>query len=240
MSATPLADVSAEAVRVVREARRRGVTLRLIGGTAVAARCPSASRPPLARVYKDVDVVGRRSERVAVRNVLVELGYVPNDEFNLLQGDRRLLFWDAAHERQLDVLLDRFEMCHALELGRRLDLDDVTLTPADLLLTKLQVRETNERDLCDAVALLSDCEIDLDRVAAVLCSDWGWWRTAVEVLGRVEAFAGVLDSPERTRAEARIAALRKRVAREPKSLRWRARARIGERIRWYEEPDEEY
>jgi hypothetical protein len=36
-------------------------------------------------------------------------------------------------------------MCHALDLRDRLALDELTLTPADLLLTKLQVVETNER-----------------------------------------------------------------------------------------------
>jgi hypothetical protein len=240
MNDSPLADVSAEGLRVVAEAGRRGLTLRLVGGTAVAARCPTARRPPLARPYKDVDVVGRRSERVPLRAALVELGYEPNDEFNLLQGDERLLFWDKANERQLDVLLDRFEMCHALDLRDRLDLDEVTLTPTDLLLTKLQVWETNERDLRDAVALFADCKIDLDRVAEVLGSDWGWWRTASEVLARVEAFAEVLEQPERTQVETQIAALRDRVEREPKSLRWKARAKIGERVRWYDEPDEDY
>jgi hypothetical protein len=240
MSGSPLADVSAEGLRVVSEAGDRGLTVRLVGGTAVAARCPSARRPPLARPYKDVDVVGRRSERVPLRDLLVELGYEPNEEFNLLQGDERLLFWDKANDRQLDVLLDRFELCHALDLGDRLELDEVTLTPADLLLTKLQVWETNERDLRDAVALLADCEIDLDRVAEVLGSDWGWWRTALEVLGRVEAYAAILEPEERTHVEARIAALRDRVEQEPKSLRWKARAKVGERVRWYEEPDENY
>jgi hypothetical protein len=240
MTTAPLADVSAEGVRIVAAASQRGLTVRLIGGAAVAERCPAARRPPLVRGYKDVDVVGRGRERAPLGALLVELGYAPNEEFNLLQGGRRLLFWDEGNRRRLDVLLDRFEMCHALELGDRLAIDRVTLAPADLLLTKLQVRETNERDLKDALALLVDCEIDLDRVADVLAADWGWWRTATEVLDRVEAYADVLEEPERERARAQVAALRDRVERRPKTLRWRARARVGDRLRWYEEPDEDY
>jgi hypothetical protein len=36
----------------------------------------------------------------------------------------------------------------------------------------------------------------------------------------------------------RIDALRERIDREPKSRAWKLRARIGERKRWYETPEE--
>ena len=36
----------------------------------------------------------------------------------------------------------------------------------------------------------------------------------------------------------RLDDLRIRVDEEPKSPRWRIRARVGERVKWYEEPEE--
>ena len=60
---------------------------------------------------------------------------------------------------------------------------------------KLQVYETNERDLQDAAALLLAGRVDLDRVAEVLAADWGWWRTATEVLDRVGTYAAGIADP---------------------------------------------
>lgn len=236
----PVHDLTAEARRVVEEAALRGITLRVLGGVAVALVCPSTEREPLARSYKDLDLVGRRSERRDVDRILVDLGYRAGNEFNVLHGANRLLYWDDTNARQLDVLLDRFEMCHSLELSARLELDELTLPPADLLLTKLQVRETNERDLKDASALLLDAAIDSARVARVLASDWGWWRTATEVLDRVRAFASRLPEVERSHVHGTIDALRQRIDREPKSIAWRVRAKVGDRVRWYEEPEDDY
>lgn len=240
MSVAPAADVRVEGERLVAAAAARGLTLRLCGGAAVAHLCPSARTSPLARPYKDVDVVGLRRERTAIASLFEELGYRPREEFNLLAGHARLLFWDDANDRQLDVLLDRFEMCHALDLSTRLDAHAVTLDPADLLLTKLQVRETNERDVKDALALIVDAAPAVDRVADVLCSDWGWWRTVSEVLERVVAGATTLDPAGEARVRAWAERLDAELDRRPKGVQWRLRARIGDRVRWYEEPEEDY
>jgi hypothetical protein len=230
---TPLADLRDEALRLLRAADERGLTIRATGGVAVAIRCPSAARPPLAREYKDLDVVAPSTQRKEVDAFFVEQGYVADAEFNLLQGHQRLLHFDPVRNRRLDTFVDRFEMCHALDLRDRLALDELTLTPADLLLTKLQVVETNERDLKDMTALLLDAEIDDERIAAVCADDWGWWRTATETLDKVERYA------EGFALGTRIAELRDRIEAAPKAFRWRARARIGDRVRWYEVPEED-
>jgi hypothetical protein len=46
--------------------------------------------------------------------------------------------------------------------------------------------------------------------------------------------------PDERLADARrgLKALRDQVDAEPKSTRWRIRARVGDRVRWCEEPDE--
>lgn len=240
MTRTPHSDPLAEAVDLLDAAAERGVTLRAVGGLAVKLSCPSASRPPFERDCKDIDVVGRRGERNAIDELLGEEGYQPDSEFNLLNGDVRLYYWDGANGRQLDVFLDRMDMCHVLELSDRLELDDRSLSATDLLLSKLQVVETNERDLKDAAALMLDCEIDGGYVAALLASDWGWWRTVTMVLERLEAYVVSLDFDGKAMLAARTAALRKQIDDEPKSRRWKLRARIGERKRWYELPEEDH
>jgi hypothetical protein len=37
---------------------------------------------------------------------------VGDHSFNGLNGHRRLLFYDTANERRVDVFVGRFEMCH--------------------------------------------------------------------------------------------------------------------------------
>jgi hypothetical protein len=243
-TASPLRDPRQEVLRVLDAADGAGVALRAVGGLAVYHRCPSARVPPLARDYKDIDLVGRAGDAARISELMARLGYAADEEFNALHGHRRLYFWDAAHERQLDVFIETLVMSHELVIGERLELDTPTLTPADLLLTKLQVVEVNDKDLKDATALLADHDIepggiDPGRVTALLTADWGWWRTATATLERVADYAASLDGFEGvSRVRARAAELRRRVDDAPKSRRWRLRARVGERVRWYQIPEE--
>lgn len=235
----PLADLMDEGVALLEAAAQSGLLLKAVGGLAVRLTCPSAARPPLSRAYKDIDLVGLGRQRQEIGELLKARGYVADTPFNTYHGATRLKYDDVVNGRGLDVFLDRLTMCHELDLRERLGEPPLTLDTADLLLSKLQVVETNERDLKDAVALLADGEVDQERVAMVLASDWGWWRTSTEVLRRVEDYVrGLPDDPLKERASAGIDSLAAAIERHPKSLRWRARARVGERVRWYETPDE--
>ena len=77
-------------------------------------------------------------------------------------------------------------------------------------------------------------------VARVLAGDWGFWRTSrqsVEV-ARAQLGDSGLDAERRQVIDDRLRRLWERVEQEPKSLRWRSRAKIGDRSRWYEQPEE--
>jgi hypothetical protein len=240
----PLADLREEVARVLEATGAAGLTLRATGGLAVWIRCPSARRAPLARDYKDLDLVGLAGEARLATDVLAGLGYEPDHEFNSINGHQRLLFWDPSNGRQLDVFVDRMRMSHELDLAGRVDLDEMTISLADLLLTKLQVVEVNEKDLKDATAILLDHEvspgaIDGERIVAVTTSDWGWWRTTADTLDKVVAYAGSLSTlAGADEVTTRAGELRALIDEAPKSLRWKVRARVGDRLRWYELPEE--
>jgi len=234
-----LPQLAVDALALIRHAEAEGATLRAIGGAAISLLCPSSRRPPLDRVRKDLDLVGRGRERPRIEEALRVYGLRADRHFNALHGHQRLIFLDDAAGRQVDVFIDRLVMCHTLVLGDRLPATGPTIDPADLLLTKLQVVERTDRDLKDMIALLLDCEIDDGRVAAVLAGDWGWWRTATAALDAVEDYGRHLEGfTEQARLVARLAELRRRGEEEPKPLRWRTRAMIGDRVRWYEVPEE--
>lgn len=230
-------DPRIEALALIERASKESVTLRATGGIAVAIRCPSAARPPLMRRYKDLDLVGRSRQRGVIDAFMKSAGFRANEEFNVLHGDHQLLYVDA-HGRVLDVFIDRIVMCHSLDVSDRMELHQDTLSPADLLLTKLQVIDIKESDLKDATAILADCDLDVERIVSVLVGDWGWWRTATGGLATVKSFNAGLEGFElKERVADRINDLDEKIAAAPKGLKWRLRARVGDRVPWYQTPE---
>jgi hypothetical protein len=238
-------DIPALGRRLAEEAEATGLPLRLIGGVAVWVRCPSARTAPLARPYGDVDFIGRARDRREIVAFLEARGFEPDRMFNALHGASRLNFTDPGRELGIDVLLDRFAMAHALDLRDRLALDTLTLPLADLLLTKLQVVSVNAKDLRDVCALLVDHDvsrdgIDVARLIEVTRSDWGFehtiHRTIATLHERIGDFA--LEPPAAALILERADAIGAALHAAPKSAKWKMRARVGERARWYEEPEE--
>jgi hypothetical protein len=244
--ATPEPEIVAEARRLLRAAEEAELELRLLGGVAIRLRTPIPD--VLAREYGDLDFVGARGSSSGLRKLFADAGYEQDQAFNALHGARRLIFLDAANSRKADVFVGQFEMCHKVPVAERLALEPATLPLAELLLTKLQIVELNEKDVRDTLALLlghdvgeEDGElVNTGRVAALCASDWGLWRTITSNLEALDAHAPsyALSEQEQARVSRRIRALLERIEAEPKSWAWRLRARIGERVRWYELPEE--
>lgn len=237
-----------QAKRIIDEARVHDVTLRAIGGMAVALHCPSARLPALMREYPDIDLVGHKKEAKGMKEVFLNLGFDPNRRFNALHGDKRLKFLDEKNEVDVDVMLDVFEMCHKLELRDRLSLDKYTISLADLLITKLQIVNLNEKDVRDVIAILLDHEagnagpeeIDMDYIARLCSNDWGLWKTLSMNSDKILDLLGDYDLQEdqEQRVKLRFAGFLKRLEAEPKSSKWKIRSKVGERNRWYEPVEE--
>ena len=213
----------------------------------MALRCPVARAPgPLARDFTDLDFAARRSARDGLEAVLAEQQFAPAERFNAANGRTRLLF-ERPEGLHADVFVDRFAMCHTLVLKERIEANERTLPLADLMLTKLQVAEVNRKDVADVVAMLHDHEltpdddgINVDYLSGVLARDWGWWRTVTANLDVVGAMLPQLelDAAGEQAARARLDELTAAIGERPKSAKWRARAAVGERIRWREIPEE--
>ena len=98
------------------------------------------------------------------------------------------------------MFLDRVELCHKIDLRPRLGIPGPTLPPADLLLMKLQVVETNDKDFRDMCALLcdqpladhDDHAINVGYLCELAARDWGLWRTVTMVAGRLGEYAPTL------------------------------------------------
>jgi hypothetical protein len=245
---TALADPVLEARRLLDAAAAAGVPLRAIGGVAVRLRVNGDFSECFAREYGDIDLVTVRGQSGAVSGFLTKRGYLAEQRFNALHGARRLMFFDERHDRRLDVFVGGFEMCHSLPLADRIAVDPLTVPGAELLLTKLQVVKLNHKDAGDALALLlheelrddDDSGINAGEVAKLCAADWGLWRTCkqnIPKLGEaVDEFA--LSADQKQLLRERLDALWARIEAERKPFRWRQRDRIGDRMRWYEDPEE--
>jgi hypothetical protein len=242
----PLADPVREGTRIAVSAGAGEVPLRLLGGVAVAVLCPSSRQPPLQRGYADIDLATEGSAKEGVTKLLESLGYSPDREFNTLHGHRRLLFWDQGNQRQVDVFVDEANLCHRIDLRRRLELVPQTLSLADLTVLKLQVVETNEKDYLDLCAIFADHDLSDDEsgvncahIAGLAASDWGLWRTMGIVAERTAQFARELPGFVASEQVAqRLTRLQEELDTVPKTRGWKLRSRIGDRKRWYELPEE--
>jgi len=243
--------ISDEAKRILDEAKERGIVLRLFGGVAVKYHCPSATHRSLQRSYPDLDFFGRGKQGREIRKLFLDLGYEPNQRFNALHGATRLIFEDGKNQRVVDIFLDIFKMCHTFHLGERLNLDDYTIPISDLLLTKLQVVETNEKDIRDLIAILKDHDvidhiasgdkevIDTGYISTLCADDWGLCKTISLTLKKLLTFLPKYElQPEANQVlEARISKLLHAIETVPKSLKWKLRDKVWERKRWYDLPE---
>ena len=244
---TILPSVVDEADRLLDQAERDGSTVVLLGGIAVRMHAPEVP-PALDREYKDIDFAVPKGRGGDADRLLRGAGYEPEITFNAMMGKERMLFHDTQHGRQVDVFVGSFRMCHEIPFGNRLVQGERTVPLAELLLTKLQIIELNEKDVRDTVLLFhghqvaehDDDAVNGARIAELCAGDWGLWRTITGNLARCREHLNdyALPDPDLDRVGQRLDAVLDRIEHEPKSRGWKLRAKIGERKRWYELPEE--
>jgi hypothetical protein len=241
--------LASEALRLVENAEGGGIPVRLIGGAAIWCRASERARHLFGREFGDLDVVAYKRMSRALRDLLETEGYEPERVFNATHGAGRLLYHSGDGRYDIDVFLDTFDMSHKLYLGDRIEIETPTLPAADLLLTKLQIAELNRKDASDTLMLLWDHDLaeqdgphclNVRRVGDLCGGDWGLFTTINDNLGRTRAVVDELDldPAERSTLVARIDGLIQAMLNAPKTARWKVRARVGRRVRWYEVPEE--
>jgi hypothetical protein len=245
----PADDPLPEAIVLAQGAAAAGLGLKLLGGLAVRVICPAF--PPRLRQGQDIDFACLSKGRKDVAANLEKQGCEADRRFNNLNGDRQMYF-TAPSGRPIDVMVDRLTMCHTLDLRPSFGRLPLTVDAVDLLLSKLQIVELNEKDVRDALQLLAGVPvgdgdggaafIDTGRFTKLLGGDWGWWRTVTGNLRKLPALAR--EQPELVPPSppfdpiGQSARLLELAESAPKTVKWRLRANVGDRVRWYELPEE--
>ncbi len=145
----PPHDPLPEALGLARAAAEAGLGLKLLGGLAVRVLCPDF--PPRLRRDQDMDFACLAKGRKDVAAWLADQGCEPDRRFNNLNGDRQMYF-NAPSGRPIDVMVDRLTMCHTLDFRPSFGRLPLTVDSVDVLLSKLQIVELNEKDAHDIVA----------------------------------------------------------------------------------------
>ncbi len=225
--------------------------LRLIGALAFRTHCPQYGyfQDSLGRVFTDIDFASYRVYFKDIVRLMSELGYEEDKMVTRLFSEFRLLFHDPLYGRHIDIFFDKLDFSHVIPLKGRLEAEQLTLPLAELLLEKMQIAQINEKDLIDTIMLLrehpigqSDYEtINCEIVCGMLANDWGFWRTftgnlqiTLDHLDRYEQ----LTTQDKDIVQQRVAELQQRINDYPKTTRWKLRARIGERVKWYKDVEE--
>lgn len=230
-----------EAARLISEADEEGIVLRALGSVGVRLHCP-----PLLedinhrdRRPKDIDLVTRKGDRRALREFFAQEGYEADRDILVAMEGTRYLFRNPERGIDVDVWVEILDLCHKLDVGTRMGTGP-SLMIEDLILSKLQIVDLTPNDIHDLASMLSTHDlgedsadpeiIDTAYMGAILGDDWGFWRTSTENLARL---APDLPPKGKTNAIELIHHLEK----VPKTLRWKLRALIGDRMQWWQEVD---
>jgi hypothetical protein len=233
--------------RIIAGAAQSAVTLRLLGALAFELRCPHQTnlRKELGRQLSDLDYMSLTRQWDQVVSLITGLGYSFDERRAMLHGHDRLIFFHPEGLR-VDVFFDKLDMCHSLDLRERLDVNDQTLSLADLLLEKLQIVRITEKDIIDMIALFLEYPLSMDEqginasyISKRLAWDWGFYHTAKTNLLRLrDEFLHSntqLNEADRGTVHERISALLERIEAAPKTTKWKVRQKIGTSVKWYKD-----
>ena len=247
-------ELAAEALKVAESGRQTGILVRVLGACAIRIHSPGSKAllDHMQRLISDVDFVSHSKYESEIHALFTSLGYLPDSQISKLYahmyGQIRDRFKDPKTSTTLDVFYDKLEMCHTIDLRKRLEVDFPTISVSDLLLEKMQIVKINKKDIEDTLVLfrehaVSESEQDSlnsKYIARVLSDDWGFYYTAATNLRNlkeyVTSYVILADSAEVI--QGRIDAVLKAIDAHPKSLGWKMRAKIGSRRKWYNEVEE--
>lgn len=244
-----------EARRIVEEAQTKDLTLRVMGGVGIRLHCLDyqdfANR--MRRLgegeqeFTDLDFMSYKGQRNRMKDLFDSIGYVKRRATLSTAASERQIYFHSKGWFFVDVFFDKLLVAnHPLDFRNRLELDFPTIPLTDLLMEKLQIVNFSEKDLKDTLILLrahrleqreeSDV-IDIRRIGQLLSKDWGFYYTLTNNLKGVKAFLPRLrglTEEEMQELRSKIDLLLEHVEREPKSMGWKMRAKVGARKMWYQ------
>jgi hypothetical protein len=244
-----------EGKRLADEASKREIPLRLLGGVAIRIHCLEFLdfAEKLMRLgegqqeYTDLDFISyMRFQKNKMKEFFAEMGYEKRPTTMSSAATQRQIYFHPKGWFYVDVFFDKLLAAnHPLDFRGRLELDSPTITPADLLLEKLQIVFPGEKDIKDLLLVLRAHDISQEEeknkinakfIADKLASDWGFWYTVTSNLSGLREYVGEAQSltvEEKQGLTAKIDSLLRAIETKPKSTGWTMRSIVGTKRKWY-------
>ncbi len=245
-----------EGKRLVDEAAKREIPLRLLGGVAIRIHCSEFMdfAKKLMRLgegqqeYTDLDFVSYMIFRKnKMKEFFEEVGYEKRPTTMSSAATQRQIYFHPKGWFYVDVFYDKLLAAnHPLDFRGRLELDSPTITPTDMLLEKLQIVFPDEKDVKDLLLLLRAHQISLQEekdtinakfIATKLASDWGFSYTATTNLSGLRQHVGEnvrsLTDEDKQDLNTKVSRLLQAIENEPKSTGWKMRSVVGTKRKWY-------
>jgi len=243
-----------EGKKIVEEASKHKIPLRLIGGVAIrihsvdfAEFAKKLSRlGPGEQEYTDLDFMSYARFRDALRKFFDSIGYRKRRTTLSSAATQRHIYFHPDGWFSADVFFDKLLAAnHPINFKGRLELDSPTISLADLLLEKLQIVSFTQKDLKDTLLLLRAHglgdghaleAIDTRYIASILAKDWGFWYTVttnLKGLRNAISEATELNETDKSDITSKIGRLLGIIESEPKTTGWKMRSVIGTKKRWY-------
>jgi len=255
------------AVNIINEAEKQKIVLRILGAIAIFLHGGEFANlykklgrlPDRKNLFTDIDLIGYSSQRLKIREFFEDfLKFSPDLHVLLISEGKRLIYHPPGKSFHIDVFFDTLSFSHDVPFGKkpgkgRLELDFPTVTPTDLLLEKLQIHEINEKDLIDLIVLLRSHEysdqdekdkINSKYIARLLADDWGFWFDATSNLRKLSKYVEncyknrIIQMQDKEDVLQKVNQLLKIIEEEPKTKKWKRRAKIGTSKPWFRTVEE--
>ncbi|TFF91165.1 hypothetical protein EU545_05330 [Candidatus Thorarchaeota archaeon] len=230
-----------EAAEILETAKGAGVALKLIGGWAIQLHC--TEHDFCDRDHPDIDFVGLRSQYEGIVRVMEQHGYIENRNMTMATSVTRLLFEKPDSPDHIDVFLDFIDIEHFIDLKDRLEIEEDTLSVSDLLIIKATISRLNEKDVRDIVTMVKDLEVGTDDspglinksyIAELCAKRWGLHHDVLAALKKSLSLLSRYNLPNDVEdsVRERLESIVDAIESHPKSVRWRLRGLLGERVAW--------
>ncbi|NMC11880.1 MAG: hypothetical protein GYA34_03255 [Chloroflexi bacterium] len=242
-----------EALGLVERAQKEGVFLRILGSTGFRIHSPEyvAIHDAMDRPLTDIDFVAYGNQDREIDAFMMREKYSPMVAALTpeLFASRRI-YNHPSNGIHIDVFLDELSMCHKIPFRNRLEVDSPTIPLAELVLEKTQIVTLNKKDIKDMLILLAAHPIgDHDKdtingkyIAELLAKDWGFYYTTKLNLEKIRdgltVYTELFSEHDVNNIRTRLDQLSQLIEKEPKSLKWKSRAAIGPKLKWYNDVDD--
>lgn len=243
-----------KAATIADAGKAKGITVRVAAACAVRLHCANSVLilDEMQRSVNDLDFFSLSKHESEIPQLFQQLGYDLSVDFSKyyahLYGVMRNRFKDPETGATIDVFYDKLEMSHTIDLRKRLEVDFPTVSVSDLLLAKMQIVKINKKDIEDTLVLIKEHEIsdsdvesiNSNYISKLLAEDWGLYYTVTTNLGRtkesIDSYQILNSSADELKKK--IDQLNQTIDTYPKSMRWKLRAKVGTKQKWYADVDE--